>query len=426
MIELWPFIIVGGLAVAAAVMMLLSDNAVHSALYLILVMMCISFMFLMLNASFLALIQITVYAGAIMVLFIFVIMLLGNDKLKGNPKPDENAPRHFRWYVPLTFALSLGLLFSFGFVVINAQTDAGAAPAPAPRVRVLNAWADETPLSVYVGDVRVFEDLPQGDSTAWFPIPEAGAQISVAPGVDGERVTLDVQLAGGEAAAVIAYGTGAAPEMRAVQQSTSTVYPPSQSRLQFINLSQANPTLQVLEETSGFVNTISALVPSITQGQLSEVIQHDAIAVDFAIVNPARPDAVIYRIDNYRFRDNDTDLIVIMDDVGSEGAVRTVLAPFRAPAEAPFGTPQQVGYSLLTTFMLPFQVIGLLLLASLIGVIVLAQRLARPKTRPAQHRVVSRPLTSVIAAQVGQEVVISADDTPRLPDAAEPAPGAGD
>ncbi len=53
MIELWPFIIVGALAIAAAVMMLLSDNAVHSALFLILVMVCIAFMFLMLNASFL-------------------------------------------------------------------------------------------------------------------------------------------------------------------------------------------------------------------------------------------------------------------------------------------------------------------------------------------------------------------------------------
>ncbi|MFN8378379.1 MAG: NADH-quinone oxidoreductase subunit J [Anaerolineae bacterium] len=426
MIELWPFIIVGGLAIAAAVMMLLSDNAVHSALFLILVMVCIAFMFLMLNASFLALIQITVYAGAIMVLFLFVIMLLGNDKLKGNPKPDENSPRHFRWYVPLTFALSLGLLFSFGFVVINAQTETGDTPQPAPMVRVLNAWGADTPISVYVDDVRVFEDLTQGDSTDWFQIPEAGARISVAPGVDGTQVSLDVQVPAGDAAAVVAFGTGAEPQLRAVTQNTATVYPSEQSRLQFINLSESYPSLQILEQTGGFVDTISALVPAIAYGQLSEVIQHDAIAVDFAIVDPARPDATIYRVDNYQFHDNDTDLLVIMDDLGSEGVVRTVLAPFRAPAEAPFGTPQQVGYSLITTFMLPFQVIGLLLLASLIGVIVLAQRLARPRTRPAQRRVVSRPLTSVIAAQVGQDVVTSADDTPRLPDSAEPAPGAGD
>jgi len=58
-------------------------------------------------------------------------------------------------------------------------------------------------------------------------------------------------------------------------------------------------------------------------------------------------------------------------------------------------------------------------------VIVLAQRVAKPKARAPQRRVVSRPLPSVIAAQVGQEVVTTAD-APRLPDAAEPAPGAGD
>lgn len=425
MIDLWPFIIVGALAIAAAVMMLLSDNAVHSALSLILVMVCIAFMFLMLNASFLALIQITVYAGAIMVLFLFVIMLLGSTRLREDAKPDEGSARHFRWFVPVVFALSLGLLFSFGFVVINAQTGTATAPQPAPKVRVLNAWGEDLPVSVYLDAILVTDGVAQGESTAWFTIPEGGAQISVAPGTDGEPVALDVQLAAGEAAAVIAYGTGALPELRAVSQSTATVFPSSQSRLQFINLSEVRPTLQVLEQTRGFVNTLSALVPSIAAGQLSEVVQHDAISVDFAIVDPARPDAVIYRIENYQFDGNDTELLVIMDALSSDGAVRTLLAPFSAPAEAPYGTPQQVGYSLLTTFMLPFQVIGLLLLASLIGVIVLAQRVAKPKVRAAQRRVVSRPLPSVIAAQVGQDVV-TAVDAPLLPDAAEPAPGAGD
>jgi NADH:ubiquinone oxidoreductase subunit 6 (subunit J) len=390
------------------------------------VMLCIAFMFLILNASFLALIQITVYAGAIMVLFLFVIMLLGNDKQKGNPKPDAAMPGHFRWYVPLTFALSLGLLFSFGFVVINAQAGAGPAPQPAPMVRVVNAWGQDEPVSVLVGDVRVVEELPQGESTGWFQLPESGAQISVVPASTGTPVTLDVNVAPGEAAAVIAFGTQAEPQLTSVPQNVNTVFPASESRVQFLNLSSVLPAVQVLEETSGFVDTISALVPSIAQGQSSEVIQHDAITVDFAIVNPARSDVEIYRINNYQFRDNDTDLFVIMDDLGSDGSIRTLLAPFRAPAEAPYGTPQQVGYSLITTFMLPFQVVGLLLLASLIGVIVLAQRLAKPRTRLPGRRVVSRPLTSVIAAQVGQDVTSGADDAPRLPDSTEPVPSAGD
>ncbi len=75
--ELTLFVIVGAVAVVSAAMMLISENAVHSALFLILNFACIAFFFLMLNAPFLAMVQITVYAGAIMVLFLFVIMLSG-------------------------------------------------------------------------------------------------------------------------------------------------------------------------------------------------------------------------------------------------------------------------------------------------------------------------------------------------------------
>ena len=79
--ELTLFVIVGAIAVISAAMMLISENAIYSALFLILNFACIAFFFLMLNAPFLAMVQITVYAGAIMVLFLFVIMLLGAEQL---------------------------------------------------------------------------------------------------------------------------------------------------------------------------------------------------------------------------------------------------------------------------------------------------------------------------------------------------------
>src|SRR5512139_2500179 len=97
--ELTLFIIVGAIAVISAAMMLVSENAVHSALFLIMNFMCIAFFFLMLNAAFLAMVQITVYAGAIMVLFLFVIMLLGAEKLL----PEMN-PR-FPWLAPVAVGL---------------------------------------------------------------------------------------------------------------------------------------------------------------------------------------------------------------------------------------------------------------------------------------------------------------------------------
>ncbi|MEA2555107.1 MAG: NADH-quinone oxidoreductase subunit [Actinomycetota bacterium] len=68
------------IAVASAIGMLFMRNAVHAALFLIVDFMCISVMYLLLDAPFLFAVQIIVYAGAIMVLFLFVIMLLGVDR----------------------------------------------------------------------------------------------------------------------------------------------------------------------------------------------------------------------------------------------------------------------------------------------------------------------------------------------------------
>src|SRR5215470_12826136 len=100
MTEVILFIAVGFIAIAAAVAMLLSENAVHSALFLIVNFACVALLYLMLDAPFLAMIQIAVYAGAIMVLFLFGIMLLGAEKL--------NAPVHrFRWIEMVGTALGL-------------------------------------------------------------------------------------------------------------------------------------------------------------------------------------------------------------------------------------------------------------------------------------------------------------------------------
>ncbi|MCS6873026.1 MAG: NADH-quinone oxidoreductase subunit J, partial [Anaerolineae bacterium] len=69
--ELVLFIVVAAVAIFSATFMLISRNAVHSALFLVVNLLCVAFFYLMLSAPFLAMVQITVYAGAIMVLFMF-------------------------------------------------------------------------------------------------------------------------------------------------------------------------------------------------------------------------------------------------------------------------------------------------------------------------------------------------------------------
>ncbi len=75
-VQLALFLIFGGLAVAAAISLVLQRQPIHSAISLIVVMVSLAALYLLLAAEFIAAVQIIVYAGAIMVLFVFVIMLL--------------------------------------------------------------------------------------------------------------------------------------------------------------------------------------------------------------------------------------------------------------------------------------------------------------------------------------------------------------
>ncbi|MFL9481253.1 NADH-quinone oxidoreductase subunit J [Chitinophagaceae bacterium LWZ2-11] len=75
------------LAFVGALMVLLSKNPVHSVLWLITVFFAISGHYILLNAQFLAIVNVIVYAGAIMVLFLFVIMLMNLSK---ETEPQKN------------------------------------------------------------------------------------------------------------------------------------------------------------------------------------------------------------------------------------------------------------------------------------------------------------------------------------------------
>ena len=70
------FLIFGGICVAGALNLLIQRHPINSALSLIVVMAALAVLYLLLGAEFVAAIQVIVYAGAIMVLFVFVIMLL--------------------------------------------------------------------------------------------------------------------------------------------------------------------------------------------------------------------------------------------------------------------------------------------------------------------------------------------------------------
>jgi NADH-quinone oxidoreductase subunit J len=91
-------------AVGAAINVLVQKHVLYSALSLIVMLTAVSVLFILLRADFLAVIQVIVYAGAIMVLFTFVIMLL-------NLPADEDGADRLRWLKFIGIPLGLFLLF---------------------------------------------------------------------------------------------------------------------------------------------------------------------------------------------------------------------------------------------------------------------------------------------------------------------------
>lgn len=117
------FIILALTAIGAAFGLLTSTNAVHAALFLVINFACVALFYLGLNAPFLAMVQITVYAGAIMVLFLFVIMLLGAERVPLTAR--------LRWQAPLAVILVMLLLAGTAFVLFSPQIGVDVAnPAP--------------------------------------------------------------------------------------------------------------------------------------------------------------------------------------------------------------------------------------------------------------------------------------------------------
>lgn len=117
-LEVIIFFLLAAIAVGSAAGLLFSRNAVHAALFLVLNFAVVAVFFLLLGAPFIAMVQVTVYAGAIMVLFLFVIMLLGAEMLLGE---DVMLP----WQRPL--ALLLGVVFLIAMFLAIFATGYGPA-----------------------------------------------------------------------------------------------------------------------------------------------------------------------------------------------------------------------------------------------------------------------------------------------------------
>lgn len=143
------FILLAVLAIGSALAMVINKNVVNSALFLVVNMISLAGVFLLLNAQFLAIIQIIVYAGAIMVLFLFVIMLL-------NVEDEEGLFDKFRVKYFLAFLLGMGVI---GQILYSLAGVTDLLPAISEEMATVGTVEA-------VGDVLFTEYLLQFEITA--------------------------------------------------------------------------------------------------------------------------------------------------------------------------------------------------------------------------------------------------------------------
>lgn len=151
--ELVVFIGAAIMILAGAIGVVTRSHPVHAALSLVLTLFGVAVMFVSLNAHFLAAVQVIVYAGAIVVLFLFVIMLLGVDRSENISIEPITAQR------PLAAVVGLGLIGVLVAAIVTSQDALGPRGSGVNPTTVDQPDANITQLarSIFSDNVFAFE-----------------------------------------------------------------------------------------------------------------------------------------------------------------------------------------------------------------------------------------------------------------------------
>lgn len=136
--EFIVFVIAAAVSIAAAIMMVLQRNAMYSALFLVLTFFCIAVFYVLMGAYFLAVVQVAVYAGAIMVLMLFVLMLL-------NVAHPESPDRRLAFLRPFGVIAGVILVVELAVAVSHGSAAPAAATTGAATANTARPAATATP-----------------------------------------------------------------------------------------------------------------------------------------------------------------------------------------------------------------------------------------------------------------------------------------
>jgi len=385
--EMTLFVIVGAIALLSAAMMLISENAIYSALFLIVNFACIAFFFLMLNAVFLMIVQVAVYAGAIMVLFLFVIMLLGAERLVPANEP------HMQWMTPAVVVLSLALAITIGVAILHGDvTTAGPDRIQAAGLRVVQAVDGLDKADIYLNGRRVAQGLAFGDHTdfeQWQPgtISAAVYRAGDDPAQAQPVIARELVLAEGQALSVVAVGRlnmpGNEPQLVAAPHALKFPEKSNSLSLLVVNGVPDYGALDVVDVTHGGARSV--LAEGVPYGQSAEVSVRQG-DYDIGLYPTGNERNPVVKVDDARLQSDTAVLWVVAERRQPDNSFREEVITIAALTNPVFGSPAHVGRTLFRDYVLPFEMVALLLLVAMIGAIVLThEKLAPPRARMARR-----------------------------------------
>ena len=448
----WLFLVVSLVAVFAAGMMLTRRNAVHSALFLIVNFGCVAFLYLMLDAPFLAMVQVTVYTGAIMVLFLFVIMLLGAEAT-------SDTTGQMRWLGFAGTAVAILILLIFGFpIASNMLGDETVEPLDSTaQLRVINAipaepgkvflladaeleCADETVsalndglsasvfLTAAAGNVPdvLFSDIvyndPRDELRGYQELAAAdyAARATVSDGncVSSSILVQETAFAKDSAHTIVAFvNAEGIVDIRSMEDDISE---PSVGKMRLTLFNAVTDESITLVDVGQYTaiqtlcddSACDSLLPH--RRLIDELPAGGSVGIelnegDYNLAFVDSEQNVLRVLADYKAERGIVETRVFVREPGLPGNQASYRANVFSVLGAPsFGGPEAIGQVLFIDYVLPVQLVGMLLLVALIGVIVLARPDAlrqAERRRINQRRRVNRPLVSVISQQTGSDVL---------------------
>lgn len=145
--ELFVFVVAAGMVLGGAVGVIVRSHPVHAALSLVLTLFGVAVLFVAQEANFLAAVQVIVYAGAIVVLFLFVIMLLGVDKV------EDLRIEPFRIQRPAAVAVGAGLLSMIAVAIIVSRDAKPPKVTPSDAVQAAIDGSHDSNIRAIARDV---------------------------------------------------------------------------------------------------------------------------------------------------------------------------------------------------------------------------------------------------------------------------------